>query len=99
MIQCTRCSLHLQVLDLEFASVGMCAYDVALFTETLLFQILWHKYNKNKDISQKIQSVIHQGIKAYENEVGQERARNPLFVRQVCGLIGCEHLWRYVRSL
>lgn len=84
---------------MEFASIGLCAYDLALLTETLLFLIMWHKYNKNTEASQQIQLVIHQGISAYETEVGLERARKPAFVRQVCGLIGCEHLWRYMSLL
>ena len=84
----------LQVLDMEFASIGMCAYDLALFIETLLFQILYQKYKGNQEARVLIETVIHQGIIAYERTVGHEKLHNPSFVRQVCGLIGCEHLWR-----
>ena len=83
-----------QVLDLEFASIGLCAYDLALLLETLVFQVLYHSFHDRQVAKSLIHASILRGIEAYEAQVGSERMTNPDFVRQVSGLIGCEQIWR-----
>ena len=83
-----------QIVDLEFAGVGLRAYDIGLMLETLIFQLICHSRCGNEDTVRCLHQVLHRGLQAYEAEIGAERFTNPSFVSQVCGLIGCEELWK-----
>ena len=83
-----------QVLDLEFAGIGLRAYDVGLYLETLLFRLIYHHYKGNQDLVSLILHTIGRAVAEYEESCGQTLAREPQFVGQVTGLIGCEEMWR-----
>lgn len=83
-----------KALDLEFASVGLAAYDVAVLLETIMFQLIYHWYHRNDSAKALLHSAIHRGMQVYGDVCGVERVESLAFVNQVCGLIGCELMWR-----
>ena len=89
----------LQVLDFEFSSIGLRAYDIALFLETILYHAFCHQFNGNAAAKGILVEAVLRGIDAYSESCGLDRATDHSFVGQVCGLIGCELLWRFVKTL
>ena len=78
---------------MEFAGIGLCAYDVGLFLQLVLFQLVHHHYCGHSHTVSILYHIIHRAIAAYESEMGEKRTRDSQFVTQVCGLMACELMW------
>lgn len=82
-----------QIIDLEFSGVGLRAYDLALFLEMTIFYLLSSVHSGQLSCSTSLYKVVEKAATGYELGVGKERAREPLFVHQTCGLIALELMW------
>ena len=82
-----------QIIDLEFSGIGLRAYDLALFLEMTIFQVLCSFHSGQLGQCQSLYHAVQKAGKAYELGAGQERAKDPLFVEQTCGLIALELMW------
>ena len=77
---------------MEFAGVGLRAYDVALLLETVIFHLFRLSVEGSMDGVRVLKSALHGAMGAYTEVVG--RVCDERFVKQVCGLIACEQMWR-----
>ena len=93
--------LSLQIVDMEFAGIGLRAYDIALILEKILFHIFCQFRHGNHDRVKTLHKALHLAVDTYSHEVKtglNSNATEPGFVEQVCGLMGCEQMWRSVIS-
>ena len=87
---------------MEFAGVGLRAYDIALILETILFHVFCQFHRGNHDRVKALHKMLHLAVNTYSHEVKarlDSSATDPGFVEQVCGLVGCEQLWRSVEFI
>ena len=82
----------MQVVDMEFAGVGLRAYDVALLLETVIFHLLRLSTEGSLDSVRGLRRALYGAVDAYTKVVG--RVCDKRLVEQVCGLIACEQMWR-----
>lgn len=88
-----------QVIDMEFAGIGLRAYDLALFLQVVLFQLLVQQHRSNHVKTLQLWQVLEVALKGYyegleENGVPRiAEEDSALFVEQVCSLIACEFMW------
>lgn len=85
--------IFVQIIDLEFSGVGLRAYDLALFLEMAIFRVLCSYHSGQLDRCMSLYCAIQKAAGAYEQGVGQQKARDPSFVEQTCGLIALELMW------
>lgn len=76
---------------MEFAGVGLRAYDVANILEAILFCLFCQLYRGKYNRVKVLHKALHLAVDAYSHEA---KATEPEFVEQVCGLMGCKQMWR-----
>ena len=73
--------------------MGLRAYDLALFLQSIMFQLLLH-HHRYGSVACNLWLAIDAVLRGYSLGLeSREMMDDPLFVEQVCGLIACEFMW------
>ncbi len=87
---------------MEFSGIGLRAYDLALFLQVILFQLLVHHHWSHGTKVSQLHRLVEMALKGYSEGAGQKgvggakgdlEEEDSVFVDQVCSLIACEFMW------